>query len=813
MRPRSFNALAFNPRSTLRLALFGAGLVCLEPVLLGSAGAQAASVQKNYTIGAGPLGAVLGRFANEAGVVLSFDSALTQGKQSAGLSGSYSVEQGFAQLLAGSGLSAAPSTDGSFVLVPGAEGDTLQLGVSSISGAALGETTEDTGAYTTGQTRTASKFGLSLRQTPQSVTVIPRQLMTDHNLSSLDDVVTFTPGLSSNHRDSERYTFYSRGFQIQNFEYDGVPAQVANESQQFTSTLADMAIYDRVEVVRGATGLLSGAGTPSATLNLVRKRPTAEFQGYVAGEAGAWDRYRSEADVSGPLTDSGNVRGRLVAVYETANSFVDWYKTDKRVMYGALDIDLNASTVLRTSLDYQNNNSDGVSFGHIPLFYSNGSATNFSRSFNPGARWSYLDNNQYNLSTVLDHQLGGGWSAKAAYSHQYAYRHGVTGSASRGAPDALTGSGAGMYINRLDSYQTQDNLDLYASGPFELGGREHELVVGSNIAYTHLNYPTYQNNFPDLDNIYQWDGDPHAKPHLNKTEESISRLSQQGLYAAVRLKPYDPLTLILGSRVSTWRQEDYNRAVGAADGTTDVTKKHGVVTPYAGVVLDLNDTYSVYASYTSIFLPQTYYRTAGGTSLAPLEGDNYELGIKGEFFNGALNASAAVFEVKQKNTPQFVGNADDGSEIYRAIAGTTTRGIETEINGEVLPGWQVLAGYTYRESNDNDGNRVETNQPMNLFKLATRYQLPGAWNRLTVGGSWLWQSSIYASNEDFGTKAYQRAYGVVGLLANYKVDEHLSVGLNLNNLFDKKYYDGLGTFNSGSYGEPRNLVANARWAF
>ncbi|NBB11903.1 TonB-dependent receptor [Pseudomonas sp. SLFW] len=813
-KPASRNPFAFTPRNTLRLAVLGASLAWLEPILLGGAYAQAASVQKNYAIAPGSLGAVLGRFANEAGVVLSFQAGLTDGKQSAGLNGTYSVDQGFAALLAGSDLIATPGAQGVYVLYRAEKTSALQLGATSVVGAGIDETTENTGTYTPRQTSTATKMGLSLKETPQSVTVIPRQVMTDHHLASLDDVVKFTPGLSSNHRDSDRYTFYSRGFQIQNFEYDGIPSQTANESQQYTSTLADMAIYDRVEVVRGATGLLSGAGTPSATLNLIRKRPTSEFQGYVYGEAGAWDRYRAEADVAGPLTDSGNVRGRLVSVYQTAGSFIDAYKTEKRVMYGAVDVDLSEDTLLRFSLDYQNNDSDGVSFGHIPLFNSNGTATHFSRSFNPGAKWSYLDNTQYNFSTVLEQKLANDWTLKAAYTHQYGYRHGVVGSASAGAPDFETGGGVRMYVNRLDSYQTQDNGDLYVTGPFELGGREHELVFGANVAYTHLNYPDYERATPSVDNIYEYDGNPGGKPHLGKTGENLTRLSQNGVYGAVRLKPTDALSVILGTRVSSWTEKDDSSDDFTGESTSrDRTKKTGVVTPYAGVIYDLNDTYSVYASWTSIFLPQTFYKTASNTSLKPLEGDNYEVGLKGSFYDGALNASIALFEVKQKNTPQFVDTGEDGREVYEAISGTTTRGIETEISGEVLPGWNVIGGYTYRESHDKDDNRVETNQPMNLFKLGTTYRLPGELNKLTVGGNMTWQSDIYAVNEDFGTKAHQRPFGVVGLLANYEVDSHLSVGLNVNNLFDKKYYDGLGTFNSGSYGDPRNAVINARWKF
>ncbi|GAB7532935.1 ferripyoverdine/pyocin S3 receptor FpvA [Pseudomonas sp. 3A(2025)] len=781
--------------------------------LLASTTAMAAEPVQHYAIPAGTLEDSLNRFAQAGGITLTFDAGWVSGKRAPALNGDYSAADGLAALLAGNGLAATRNASGHWSVVQAQSAGTVQLDSTSINSRGLGEVTENTGSYTTGQTSTATRFGLSLRQTPQSVTVIPRQVMTDQHLASLDEVVKFTPGLSSNHRDSERYTFYARGFQIQNFEYDGIPAQITNESQQFTSTLADMAIYDRVEVVRGATGLLSGAGNPSATLNLVRKRPTDKFQGYVSGEAGSWNTGRTEADVSGPLTETGNIRGRVVGVYEKADSFVDWYKTDKRVLYGAVDIDLSPDTLLRLSLDYQNNNSDGVSFGHIPLFNNDGRATDFSRSFNPAARWSYLNNTQYSFATQLEHELANDWTLKAAYSHQYAYRHGVTGSASAGAPDPLTGAGVSMYINRLDSYQTQDNADLFVTGPFQLGGREHELVLGSNVAYTHLNYPTYERATPAVDNIYQWDGDPHGKPHLAKTEESMSRLSQSGLYSAVRLKPYDPLTIILGTRVSWWNQKDDSSddLTGEVTGR-DRTRKSGVVTPYAGVVLDLNDTYSVYASYTHIFLPQTYYKTAGNTSLAPLEGDNYELGIKGEFYDGALNASAAIFEVKQKNTPQLVDDTGP-QEIYRAIAGTTTRGFETEISGEVLPGLNLIGGYTYRESSDKDGNRVQTNQPMNLLKLGTTWRLPGDWNKLTVGGNFVWQSDIYAVNEAFETKAYQRDYGVIGLLANYAVDDHLSVGVNLNNLLDKKYYDGLGTFNSGSYGEPRNLVAHARWRF
>lgn len=799
---------------TFHLGIFAAPLLITQPVF--------GVVQvKHYGIPAGPLGDVLSRFAREAGVDISFAAAQVNNLKSEGVQGNFSVDEGFAVLLHGNALRAQSSVDGYMLISTPITG--LELGQTSITEYQDSGTTEGTGSYTTGATSTATKLPLSLRETPQSVSVITRQLMDDQQLSTINQVLAFTPGISINHRDSERYTFYSRGFTIQNFQYDGVPSQVANESQQYTSALSDMAIYDSVEVLRGATGLMSGAGTPSATINLVRKRPTKDFQGYVSGEAGMWDKYRSEVDVSGPLTETGNVRGRFVAAYQKQNSFIDWYKQEKRVVYGALDIDLNDDTTLRTSLDYQNNDADGTTYGHIPLFYSTGKQTNFSRSFNPASRWAFQDNTTYNFSTLLDHKLGIDWSWKTAYSHQYSYRKGEGASASNGAPDPVTGAGANAYISRLDSYQTQDTLDTYASGPFTLGGRQHELVVGASTSRTHLNFPDYTStgadgDFAPVDNIFTWDGRQFARPKFIENGGTVTTLQQTGVYTALRLKPIDPLTLILGTRVSWWDQEDRVTSISNQTKATDTTRKTGVVTPYAGIVYDLNDTYSAYASYTNIFLPQTFYKTVDNKSLEPLQGDNYEIGLKGEFLNGALNASIALFDVEQKNSPQEVANSNSNKAAYKAISGTSTRGVETEISGELTTGWNVFGGYTYRESHDRDGQRVQTNQPSNLFKLGTTYRLQGDLERLTVGGNVTWQSKMYAEGQipqytGPTYKATQDPFAVVGLLANYKVDEHLTVGLNVNNLFDQKYYDGIGTFASSSYGEPRNAVVNAKWTF
>lgn len=145
----------------------------------------------------------------------------------------------------------------------------------------LGEITENSGVYTPGSIATATRLVLKPKETPQTISVITRQEMDDFNLNSIDDVMRHTPGVSVVTYDSERTEYYSRGFAIQNFQYDGIPMN-RDSAYSAGNTLSDMAIYDRIEVLKGATGLLTGVGDPGATINLIRKKPTKDFQGNVS---------------------------------------------------------------------------------------------------------------------------------------------------------------------------------------------------------------------------------------------------------------------------------------------------------------------------------------------------------------------------------------------------------------------------------------------------------------------------------------------------------------------------------------------------
>jgi outer membrane receptor for ferric coprogen and ferric-rhodotorulic acid len=232
----------------------------------------------------------------------------------------------------------------------------LELQATEIGATQMSSTTEDTQSYTTGPMQTATKLSLTMRETPQAVTVITRQRMDDQNMTSVNDVVRGTPGLFLSEASGPgRQTYKARGFDIDNIMYDGLPSSYS----PFTLAVQpNLAMFDRVEIVRGATGLVTGAGNPSAAINMVRKRPTADQRVTLTGAAGSWDDYRGEVDASSPLNDSGTLRGRVVTSYQGADSFRDKEENDHGLFYAIGEADLSDSTTATLGFSRQNDQTN-----------------------------------------------------------------------------------------------------------------------------------------------------------------------------------------------------------------------------------------------------------------------------------------------------------------------------------------------------------------------------------------------------------------------------------------------------------------------
>lgn len=671
--------------------------------------------------------------------------------------------------------------------------------------------------YGRGATANTAATGLALtpRETPQSLSVITLEQIEDQAAFRVTDVLAYTTGISVKAVDRGRNMLSARGFEINNFQLDGVPFESGNIGLEETST----AIYERVEVVRGATGLLQGAGEPSASINLVRKHADArEFSGELSLEAGSWNHFSGTADVTAPFTKDGAVRGRFVAQVYDEDGFIDLEHSKGFTLYGVVDADLSDATRLSVGASHQRDERSGVLWGQLPYWYTNGERTHWPRSQTSAAKWNQWDTTEQSAFVTLEHAFSSRWSVRGDVSY---HRQDEDSKLlwMWGDLDAQTGLGMSAWPYWYNATPEQWNVGLALKGKYDLFGREHELIVGAmyNRLSTGWSNQDPVGAVPDAGDFRAWDGsypEPEWGERYGMSDKGTTK--QSAVYAATRLQLLDQLKLIAGGRLSNWTRDE---EVAVYTPTAFTLKESNVFTPYVGLIYDLNDTLSAYVSYTSIFDPQNY-KDRDGRYLDPLEGDNYEAGLKADLMDGALRASAAVFRVEQNNFPVV----DDGYLVpgtidpaYRAAQGTVSKGYELEVAGKILPAWDISVGWSQFTAKDGDGVAVQAHHPRRVLRLSTKYDLSNALDRFSVGGSLRWESRPPQTGVNPGTGATepvgQPAYVLVNLLGQFDVTDRTSVQLNINNVFDKTYYSNNAWFAGFVYGEPRNARLTLRHAF
>lgn len=801
------------------MQLFSLRLLALSVSLGVATLAQAAPVALSQP--AQPLADALQSFARASGLQVNYDATALIGKRAPALSGRMEPDVALQRLLAGSGLAASVTGKVATVAPVATQAATGSVAleattISADDGSLTGRTTtEGTRSYTTGAMSTSTGLPLSIRETPQSVSVITRQRMEDQGMTDLNDVVRYAPGVTLNKFGGDRQEFLSRGFRIDNIMYDGLPTTAGTFTLDTLSS-ADLSIYDRVEVVRGATGLMTGAGDPSATLNLVRKRPTAFPQVSVTTSAGSWDRYRTEVDASNKLNEAGTLRGRAVAAYEDSNSFQDVRERRRQTFYGVLEADLSDSTTwtIGASKQREDKTSDWGSLPSGP----NGEDLHLSRSTFLGGDWSYWDQDTYTLFSDITHTFDNGWKAKLAAQKSWAesdtFSNYVTSLSFPYTSVTDLGTASGAYVTDVD----QTNVDLSLSGPITLLGREHQLMAGLSRREDKFYQRGGYSGVTPVD-IYNFQPSNIVKPDKSSLSPYASKntTTEEAVYAAARFNPIDPLHVIIGGRISWF---DYSGYTAGSNYKIDTDyKATREVTPYAGIIYDLNDIYSVYASYTGIFKPQSE-QGGGGSVLEPTKGKSYEVGLKGAYLDGALNASVALFETIQEGrayelTPQPQECRQESRTCYTAAGEVRSRGIDAEISGQLAPNWQASAAYTLVLSEFTkdvlyEDRRFAPEQPKHLFKAATSYQLTGDLSNWRIGADVLAQSETFKRVGN--GEAKQDSYSVVGLMAGYRFNDHWDGRVNFNNVFDERYWQGLSNGTGmGTYGDPRNVMLSLKW--
>lgn len=713
---------------TTRLPLRTRFKLIAAAVLFTTAGATQAQADRagavSLQIAPQPLDKALNALALQSGTRIVFPTALTENRATSGVSGTLGVEQALQKLLAGTGLDAQPTAEGGYTIVQGRTQVLPQVTVTA--GTERSVLTEGTGSLTTaGPVTAATGMNLKLRETPQSVSVITRQRMDDQQLNSVADVLEQSPGMHVVKMGPKvggyNQSITARGYAVGAYTVDGVttPSQAWANSGLPGIFSMDTAIYDSVAIVRGATGLLTGSGDPSASINLTRKRPTGEFRGSIEAGAGRWDQYRLVADLGGPLNEAATLRARVVGAYGESKSWIERYESDQHMLYGIVEADVAENTMLTLTLEHGKEKSNAADNGtNFAPIYTDGTPTSFSRRSGAIPEWGVWDHERTTVTAGLDHAFSEDWQAKVNYSYterDLFYRRGMIDGIN---PDHTAGRAQALQ----NATQAEVHaLDVRINGVYQFLGKQHDLAMGfsaSKVRDEVLDKSVLDHRFNEIPVI---NGRPqYIEPDWEAGSGcgcSVQDTQQSGFYFSTRLRPMDDLSVILGSRWSNWKYT--NKRLSSHPGYDpakpflDNRKHNGVFVPYAGVVYDLNSNFSVYGSYTEIFKPQNR-KDVSGSLLDPEEGKNYEIGLKGEWLNGGLNAALALFETRKDNLAiADSGNrTPEGAQAYIAHDSTKTKGWELELAGEIAPGWSVQGGYTRVLSRDSSGNRLNTLHPL-----------------------------------------------------------------------------------------------------
>lgn len=654
------------------------------------------------------------------------------------------------------------------------------------------------GGYGERDSQSATRLDLSLRDTPQSVSVITRERLDDFHLASVNDALAASTGVTVEKVESDRVYYTARGYDITNFQYDGlgIPFVFGNVYGDL-----DTALYERIDVVRGANGLMSPTGNPSATVNFIRKRPTDALHASAAITLGSWHTRRLDADVSASLNEQQTLAGRLVVAHQDGDSYLSRYQPSKNLAYGILEFKPDAQNHFSIGRVYQRSDGKGGMWGALPLYYSDGSPTAFDVSASTSANWSNWATLTQQTFADYSHDFSNGWQTRFSYSDNttstdgsllYVY----------GTPDRNSGSGLFSYPSRYGAHYHQQLADWMSSGKFQLGGRQHDLAFGLSWSRSELN---------DLSRYGQGIGTPmsvaevldgsYPQPAFDAFNNgSRYQGNQRTVYAVSRWNWSDDLKWLTGANYT--RSNTEGQAYGVSQ-----NKSAARTTPYTGLVYQLSPAWSAYASYSGIFTPQSETDLSGRT-LAPILGKASEAGLKAELLDKRLQLSGALFSIRQDNAAEQAGMVANRT-YYRSI-NTHSRGVELEAVGQLTSRLQASIGYTWMQLRNQDDSEAKTYLPRQLLRTAFSYQ-PAAMPGLRFGANIKWQSGIYR-DQGAGIVSSQSAYAIIDAMLSYQINRQLKLAINLNNLANQKYQNSL-YWSQAYYGAPRNGSATLSWTY
>ena len=672
------------------------------------------------------------------------------------------------------------------------EPQTLELDAISVT-SDYESATGPVDGYRATRSSSATKTDTAIRDIPQSISVIPVSVLNDLGSISVERALDFAGGVSkqNNFGGLTLYEYSVRGFTTSEFYKDGFSA-----NRGYPST-PDVASIERIEVLKGPAASLYGRGDPGGTVNIVTKKPRPEAFATLQTSAGSWDRYRTALDVNTPLDEDGNVLSRVNLAVEDGQSFRDHVDRERVFVAPSFSWQLNPDTTLLVESEFVRHRSTFDRGIVAPNnVWSGVSRSTFLGEPNDGD----IDNHNNLLQAALEHHLNDAWKLRLASHYKQGKLWGF-------ASEARALNADGHTVNRR--YRERDNdwhdsiTQLELRGLFDTGPWQHELLIGSE-------YENYRKN----ERVTTIAGSPYAvdidQPVYGQPKPGGARsgtdffehVESRALNLQDQILFTDTLRGMLGARLERFEQ-------GIDDHTRNTTNRqqHDALTQRAGLLYQLTPEIGLFANASTSFKPNNGL-DAAGRSFDPEEGVGYEIGIKSELFDDRLSSTLAAFHIEKKNVLAL----DPGTDTSRAMGKARSQGFDLQVAGQVTDAVRVIGAFAYIDAEVTEGDKVIPTGSRILGVAKHSGSLLGvyAFQDGRLRGSDLGAAFTYVGDRsgEAGSDFELPAYHTVDLLAHYKASDNVTVGLNLNNVFDEKYFERSYSNYWVNPGEPRNFTVS-----
>ncbi|MGV8938563.1 MAG: TonB-dependent siderophore receptor [Allorhizobium sp.] len=761
---------------------------------------------QQISVPAGSLDAALSTFGTTSGVQVLYDAGLTRGRTSPGVSRAHSAEAALGQILSGTGLSYRFTGPTSVTIV---SAGAATIGSASPDGATVLEPITVVGqnafgpvdGYLASSNSSATKTDTPLIETPQSVTVVTADQISNQKATSVADTLSYTPGVTTQSGAFSRIVddFTIRGFNVANGN-----TGTLRDGMKFQSNVYDGGQepygLERVEVLRGASSVLYGQLAPGGIVNGVSKRPTDTSLHEVNVEYGSNNRKQISGDFSGPVTDDGVLTYRLTGLARNADNWVANTPDDKLYIAPALTWKPDEATSLTVLSSYQHINTRFAT----PLLYSDVSTGAIPRDAFLGIdSFDKYKVDMYTIGTIFEHEFDNG--LKFSNSNRY-FRSDLEWNYMMGnvAPLSTTGG----RLSRLGSERNESSYGVTSDSSLEYSfdalGAEHTLLGGFD--YYRRSYDSHRfrgSSYSALNlDTGSYTGSPAISYRTDRGADAVG--DQYGIYLQDQIKFDDHWVLLLGGR------HDWADSTSKSYQTGVVTEqKDSAFTGRAGLVYLFDNGFAPYVSASQSFLPQAGLDYLTGGALKPNEGVQYEAGLRYQPPGSNLLFSAAVYDLTQTNVVTY-----DSAGLSYQQGKVKSRGLELEARGE-FGNLGLVAAYAYTDAKITESAKAaEVGQqvalvPRHNVSLWADYALDDTGlEGVKIGGGVRYVGKTNLTD----TVSNVPGYVLFDAMASFdlgKFNNELdgaTLKLNARNLFDKQFYTCVSS-DGCRYGEPLTVSA------